>query len=310
MNIVITGGLGFIGQNLALNFKRKKSDWSITAIDWFENASEQEESLFDVVHHSCFADNDILEVYKNADVIIHLAAYTTVQESIHDPLRSLDNNVSKTIKVLDYLRNHSPDSKFIFASTGGAIIGDYDGSINEDIVARPLSPYGASKLAVEGLLSAYQGSFGLKYASMRFSNVYGPNSFRKSSVIAAYCKMYLNDGTLQVNGDGKQTRDYIFVDDVCEAIYQVITKNGEGVYQLGTGIGTSINDIVQIFGRIYPDQQIKTINAPALKGEVRHNKADISHIKQSLGFEPRYDVETGVRETLEWFQKQSDTSNR
>jgi len=302
MRIVITGGLGFIGQNLAINFKRKHSDWNITAIDWFEDADKSEKELFDDVKHCCYSDEASFNIIKGADVVIHLAAHTTVQESINDPMRSWSNNVDKTIQLLEFLRKESLETKLIFASTGGAIIGDYDDSINEEIVARPLSPYGASKLAVEGLLSAYNGSYGLKSASMRFSNVYGPNSKRKGSVVAAFCKMYLKDGVLQVNGDGKQTRDYIFVDDICEAIYKTIVQKGEGVFQLGTGIGTSINEIVEEFKNLDLDKDVKILNSPALNGEVRHNKADISHIKETLGFEPKHSIRSGLVETLKWFK--------
>jgi len=306
MRVLITGGLGFIGQNLALHLRRNNPSWEISAIDWFDGASEAEEEIFNVVHKHCFASDEIMSKYNDVDVIIHLAAYTTVQESISDPLRSLDNNVIKTIKLLEYVRHNSPHTKIIFASTGGAIIGEYDGKINEQIAARPLSPYGASKLAVEGLLSAYNGSFGVSSASMRFSNVYGPNSFRKSSVIAAFCKSYLKEGKIQINGDGQQTRDYIYVDDISEAILQVILQDEQGVFQLGTGIGTSILELARIFQDIDADKNIELDYAQALSGEVRHNKADISHIQKTLGFEPKIKIEQGIYNTLNWFKKMDD----
>ncbi len=303
MRILITGGLGFIGRNLAMYFRRHHPKWEIVAIDWFDNASEEEKAHFDVVHKSCFAADEILAEYEGVDVIIHLAAYTTVQESIADPVRTLDNNIIKTIKLLEHIRNRTTGTKIIFASTGGAIIGDYDGSINEKIAAQPLSPYGASKLAVEGLLSAYKGSFGIKYASMRFSNVYGPNSYRKKSVVATFCKMYLNEGKLQINGDGLQTRDYIYIDDISEAILQVILQDGQGVFQLGTGIATSILEIAKLFQNLDLTQEIDLVFAPSLGGEVRHNKTDINHVRNTLGFEPEFKVEQGIRKTLYWFKE-------
>lgn len=302
MRVLVTGGLGFIGQNLAIHLRRVEKDVKLVAIDWFKEASESEKALFDDVHISCFADDKVMELYRDADVVVHLAAYTTVQESIVDPLRSFDNNVVKTQKLLEFLRLNAPDTKVVFASTGGAIIGDYDGAINEDIAANPLSPYGANKLAVEGLLSAYRGSYGLSSASMRFSNVYGPNSWRKGSVISAFCKMYLQDGKLRINGDGLQTRDYIYVDDISDAITRVIQQDGQGVFQLGTGIGTSILEIADIFLSLDSARKIKLVHVDALPGEVRHNKADISRIRNQLGFNPTYSVERGIRETVEWFE--------
>ena len=301
MRVLVTGGLGFIGQNLAIHLRRVEKDVKLVALDWFEGASDAEKALFDEVHISCFADDKVMDLYRDADVVVHLAAYTTVQESIVDPLRSFDNNVVKTQKLLEFLRLNAPNTKVVFASTGGAIIGDYDGAINESIAANPLSPYGANKLAVEGLLSAYRGSYGLSSASMRFSNVYGPNSWRKSSVISAFCKMYLQDGKLQINGDGLQTRDYIYVDDISDAITRVIQQDGQGIFQLGTGIGTSILEIADIFLSLDPARKIELVHVDALPGEVRHNKADISRIRNELGFNPTYSVERGIRETIEWF---------
>lgn len=304
MRIIIVGGLGFIGQNLARHLRHVDESFELIAIDWFEDATDTERSLFDDVHTVCFADDTVMPLYTSADVIIHLAAYTTVQESIVSPLRSFDNNVIKTLKILEFLRLNSPNTKIIFASTGGAIIGDYEGPINEKIAANPLSPYGASKLAVEGLLSAYRGSYGLNSASIRFSNVYGPYSSRKGSVIAAFCKMYIEDSRLKINGDGMQTRDYIYVDDVSDAIVRVIRQDGQGVFQLGTGIGTSILEIADIFRTLDPKRKISLQHVEALSGEVRHNKADIRRIRDELGFQPRFSVEKGIQKTMEWFEDQ------
>lgn len=303
MRVLITGGLGFIGQNLATYLRRLDKETTLVALDWFSGATKAEKALFDEVHIRCFADDAVMELYRNADVVVHLAAYTTVQESIAEPLRSFENNVVKTQKMLEFLRLNAPDTKVIFASTGGAIIGDYDGAINESIAANPLSPYGANKLAVEGLLSAYREAYGLRSASLRFSNVYGPNSWRKSSVISAFCKMYLKDGRLKLNGDGLQTRDYIYVDDISDAIGRVILQDAQGVFQLGTGVGTSILEIANIFMTLDQSRQIEMFHVDALRGEVRHNKADIGRARSELGFEPAYSVERGLRKTVAWFKQ-------
>lgn len=303
MRIVLTGGLGFIGQNLSRHLRTRLPGVDLTAIDWFESAAEDERVSFDHVLCDCFASAQALERYEDADVVVHLAARTTVQESIDNPLATFDQNVVKTQAVLEHLRLRVPKAKFIFASTGGAIIGDYDGAINEQVNPRPLSPYGASKLAVEGLLSAYQGSYGLRSASMRFSNVYGPNSRRKSSVVAAFCKQIAQDNTVRINGDGEQTRDYIFVQDIAEAITRVIeVPEATGVFQLGTGTGTSINSLVGIFQQVLSDNPPAILPAPALRGEVRHNRCDITRIRTELGFTPQWSLPDGVRATLDWFE--------
>ncbi len=304
MRVLMTGGLGFIGRNLAAYLRRVEKDVTLVALDWFDGASDAEKALFDEVYIGCFAQDDMLALYCQADVVVHLAAYTTVQESIDDPLRSFDNNVVKTQKMLEFLRLNAPGAKVVFASTGGAIIGDYDGAINETVSAKPLSPYGAHKLAVEGLLSAYRGSYGLSSASLRFSNVYGPNSRRKTSVIPAFCKMYFQHNRLKINGDGLQTRDYIYVDDISDAITRVIQQDAQGVFQLGTGKGTSILEIAKIFLSYDPRREVELVHARAMQGEVRHNRADISRAQRELGFVPAYTLNRGIPKTLKWFESQ------
>lgn len=303
MKIVITGGLGFVGKNFALYLKRLNENHELHSIDWYDAAPQGDHDLYASSHVCCFASDAAKPVYEGADVVLHLAATTTVQESIQDPFRSFNNNVIKTQVLLDHLRDVAPKAHFVFASTGGAIIGEYDGAINEGIPPRPVSPYGATKLAVEGLLSAYTGSFGMPSAAMRFSNVYGPNSERKSSVVAMFCKNYMASGRLQVNGDGKQTRDYIYIDDICQAIWKTIQTGGTGPFQLGTGVGTSINELVEILKAVDPSKPLEIVNAPDLPGEVKHNVCDITRARTELGFAPEYDLKRGVDETLAWFQK-------
>lgn len=302
MRVVLTGGLGFVGQNLAIHLRKTHPGVHLTAVDWFDAPRADETALFDTVHKACFSSDSAKDLFRDADVVVHLAARTTVQESIDDPMATFEQNVVKTQHLLEFLRLNAPGAKFIFASTGGAIIGDYDGAIDEEVCARPLSPYGASKLAVEGLLSAYRGSYGLSSASMRFSNVYGPNSLRKGSVVATFCKMYMKDGTLQVNGDGQQTRDYIYIADIADAIARVIDQDAQGVFQLGTGTGTSILDLVDVFKRVRTDVPPTVAFAPALNGEVRHNRANIAKIRNQLGFAPAWSLEDGVKATLDWFE--------
>ncbi len=302
MRIVVTGGMGFIGQNLARYLRQNCPDVHLTSIDWFEGADVAEKAAFDEAYVSCFSDDRIMDLYRSADILIHLAAYSTVQGSIADPQRCFLNNVVKTNALLEFLRLNTPDTKVIFASSGGAILGNQTGAIHENLPAKPLSPYGASKLAVEGLLSAYTGSYGMSTASLRFSNVYGPHSLRQDSVITRFCKSYLTDGRLQVFGDGKQTRDYMYVDDVSEAVLRVIQKDIRGTYQLGTGTATSVLDLVRIFQSLGKNNSVRIEHYKPLPGEVRHNRADITRMKQDIGFVPSTTVEQGIHMTLAWLQ--------
>ncbi|THH38044.1 NAD-dependent epimerase/dehydratase family protein [Aliishimia ponticola] len=303
MKIVITGGLGFVGKNFALYMRKIGAQHELHSVDWFADAPQADHDLFTSSTIADFASDEAKPVFEGADVVVHLAAATTVQESIQDPYRSFNNNVIKTQALLDHLRDVAPNAHFVFASTGGAIIGEHDGAINESIPARPVSPYGATKLAVEGLLSAYTGSFGMPTAAMRFSNVYGPNSERKTSVVAVFCKNYMQTGRLQINGDGLQTRDYIYIDDICQALWKTIEKRATGPFQLGTGVGTSILELVEILKAVDPAKELEIVHAPDLQGEVKHNVCDITRARTVLGFEPEYDLKRGVDETLAWFKR-------
>ena len=302
LKIVVTGGLGFIGRAFAAHMRKINSPHEIHSVDWGASVSAYDRALFDSCHDCCFSIERAKPAYANADVVLHLAATTTVQESIAKPEQSFLNNVVKTQRLLDHLRTTSPNAHFVFSSTGGAIIGNHQGAINERIAPRPVSPYGASKLAVEGLLSSYAGSFGMKATSLRFSNVYGPFSERKASIIATYCKAYLESRPLWMNGDGNQTRDFIYVDDVCRAIHRVIETEALGVFQLGTGIGTSICDVIKVFQAIDPRKQTTVLTRDELPGEVRHNVCDIQKAKDQLGFSPKVILADGIKRTLSWFQ--------
>lgn len=307
MNIVITGGLGFIGRNLARYIRRQTNDASVHCVDWFAQAARSDRDGFDSCMTACFAAPEAAELYRSADVVVHLAATTTVQDSVRNPAQSFENNVVKSQRLLEHLRKVAPGCHVVFASTGGAIIGDYDGAIHEDVAARPVSPYGATKLAVEGLLSAYAGSYGMATAALRFSNVYGPHSERKTSVVAEFCKAYLGNGELRINGDGAQTRDYIYVDDICQAIWRTISRRATGVFQLGTGVGTSILDLVDTLRSLDPRKPLQIRHGPSLDGEVRHNVCNIGHARRTLGFSPKYTLRDGVGETLAWFNSLSTT---
>ncbi|MEP4197313.1 MAG: NAD-dependent epimerase/dehydratase family protein [Aliishimia sp.] len=302
MKIVITGGLGFIGKNFALYMQNVAPEYDLHCVDWLRSPKSTDLDLFTSVLSEDFASNSAKSLFTDADVVVHLAATTTVQESIQNPFGSFDNNVIKTQLLLEHLRFAAPNGHFIFASTGGAIIGAYDGPIHEGIPPMPVSPYGATKLAVEGMLSAYTGSFGMKTAALRFSNVYGPNSRHKTSVVSTFCRDYLDAGRLTVNGDGLQTRDYVYVEDICQAIWKTIKTHATGPFQLGTGVATSILDLIQTLKSHDPGREIDVVHSEGLRGEVKHNVCDISLARRKLSFAPKYDLDRGLSETMKWFE--------
>lgn len=256
--MVVIGGRGFIGTNL---------------IEKYQGSS------FDIVD-----DQDILNKHAVSNInddIIHLAAIPGIQECIEHPSNAFDVNVRGTINLLESVRFSG--KKLIFASSAACE------NIN--------NPYAASKRACELFLQAYNEAYGIKTISLRFSNIYGPHSMHKNSVIAKMCKDALTGGTITVYGN--PTRDFIHVSDICEAIIKAIRSGFTGILDVGTGIGTSINDIAEII------QKKTSCMIEYKKG--RENEAEqsilsINETAQILEWEPKISVIDGVEETLEWFR--------
>jgi UDP-glucose 4-epimerase len=243
------------------------------------------------------------DIAKGADVVVHLAAHTRVIESISDPDLNFDVNVLGTKNVLQACRDAGVQ-KLVFASTGGAILGDQKPPVHEEMAPRPLSPYGAGKLAGEAYCSAFAGSFGLNTVALRFSNVYGPFSYHKGSVIAQFFRDLLQGRPLIVYGDGSQTRDFVFVEDLVEAVLlaEHIDTPGD-VFQIASGRETSLNELIALIRQLAPDRDLNIRHEPARNGEVSRNYAKIEKARKALGYEPRVSLEEGLRRTWDWFNR-------
>lgn len=307
MKIVITGALGLIGQNLAHVIRKSNLTAYLTSIDWLPYPHSGEIDPFDEHISACFASPVALEAYRNADVIIHLAASVSVQESVDKPLETFHNNATKILSMMEFLRSNGLSPRIIFASTGGAIVGDHDGPIDETTPAHPKSPYGASKLAAEAILDSFSRSYGFSCASLRFSNVYGPRGPRAQNVISLFCESALSTGTLRITGDGEQTRDFIYSEDICAAILGFITSTHTGVFQLGTEIVTSINQLADIFRDAAPTSALTVSHVDGLAAEVRHNVSNTQKLRDTVGFAPKTSVQEGVIATLEWYRINYDS---
>jgi UDP-glucose 4-epimerase len=302
MKILITGGLGFIGSNLIR--KANVAGYSdITVLDNELIGREKHIEGFsaNLVKASLSDDAKVDELVSDHDVIVHLAADTTVIGSIENPQYNFDTNVISTFSLLEKMRIHGK-KRLLFASTGGAITGEAEPPLDENMPARPLSPYGASKLAGEGYLSAYSGSFGLQTCAFRFSNVFGPGSFHKGSVVAAYFKSILNGKPLLVYGDGEQTRDFIYVDDICDLLVKSFDTEYSGVYQLGSGTPTSVNELINKIESVVGSENMPEVAfKPKRAGEVEKTYCDISKARAEIGYDPQVSLENGLETTWEWF---------
>lgn len=302
--ILITGGCGFIGRNLVETLHRKEN-FEIRVLD---NESVGTRSVLDGFDVD-FVAGDVADAatvshaLRDVDSVVHLAAHTSVIESVESPERGFLSNAVGTFNLLCCMREAGV-RRIVNASTGGAILGSINPPAHEGMPPMPLSPYGASKLAAEGYCSAFGESYGLLPISLRFSNVYGPHSGQKKSVVSSYIRAIMQTRSVVIFGDGSQSRDFVFVDDICNAIVSAITSQQTGVFQLGSGVPTSIVDLVSQLKRI-AGSSLEVVYQPARKGEVPHTWCDISKARNHLGYEPATPLECGLRKTWDWFLNQS-----
>jgi UDP-glucose 4-epimerase len=301
--LLVTGGAGFIGANL-VDELRRAGGYDITVVDNESTGSlERIAAPGLTTMRGDIRDAAVLrQALAGVDTVIHLAADTRVIDSISNPAHNFDVNVVGSFHLLGLARDAGV-ACFVNASTGGAILGDAPSPVHEDLPARPLSPYGASKLAVEGYCSAFAASYGMKSASLRFSNVYGPRSFHKGSVIAHYFKRLLKDDEIVVFGDGSQVRDFLFVGDLVRGVRTVIDSGISGVYQLGSGRPTTLNELIAAIRRTVADDVQVRVRFEAFRpGEVHTTWCDISKARSAFGFHPTTCLEDGLRTTWGWFR--------
>lgn len=320
-NWLITGGCGFLGRNL---IKQLDDEINIRIIDNFSVGKPEDLSYtgkdYDLVteenldwnaHKIQIVEGNILnedlanKVCKSADVVVHFAANTGVGPSVEDPRMDCHNNVIGTFNYLEACRNNKVAS-FVFASSG-APIGECEPPIHEELACHPVSPYGASKLAGEAYCSAYYRSFGLNTVCLRFGNVYGPGSTHKSSVVAKFIRKILNEEELEIYGDGSQTRDFIYVEDLCRAVKLSASKDvGGEVFQIATNRETTVNELTEQMLTNFEERgynQIKVSFGPKRVGDVMRNFSDTSKAKQILNWECQFDLSQGLNKTIDWFIK-------
>lgn len=297
MKYLITGGAGFIGTNLVQALLAMEHEVKVIDHDP-KNAVGVPITMIDI------ADPMMYILMADADVVIHLAAQTGVAPSVEEPKLDMKVNVNGTVNVLEAAATNGV-KRFILASSG-TVLGNAPPPFREDLPTRPTSPYGASKLAGEAYCSAFYNTFGLETVVLRFSNVYGPWAWHKKNLFIEFIKAATKEKALHIFGDGNQTRDFIYIKDLIQAIILASTVEGIGgeVFQVASGKETSILDFLETMRGISLEliaQDVEWTHEPPRAGEAKRSYADISKAKKILGFEPRYDLITGMTETFDWY---------
>ena len=298
---LITGGAGFIGRNLAARLRQNEE----ACVRVFDTQKGDGSPIFDNGTVE-FLVGDILDTealeraLAGVDHIIHLAAFTGVRPSLADPLATININVTGSINVLEAARRGGVSS-VVLASTAGAIMGDRPPPITEDMAPAPTSPYGSSKLAMEAYASSYAAAYGLPVTCLRFANVYGPYSGNKGGIVTAAIKAAATDGTLTVYGDGRQTRDFVYVGDVCDAILTACERLAHGqAIQIGSGVGTSVLGLIAAVEEV-TGRKVQVTHGPANTGEVRNVWCDVSKAAEILAWHPQTNLHEGLKQTAHWF---------
>lgn len=305
MRILVTGGCGFVGANLVRVLTERALARSIRVVD--DESSGRRDAI--APYGVEFVPGDVRDAalmrrsLRDVDTVVHLAADTRVMDSIEDPARNFDVNVVGTFRLLAAMREMGT-ARLVNASTGGAILGEAPPPVHEGMAPRPASPYGAAKASAEAWCSAFAGSYGIASVSLRFSNVYGPLSFHKGSVVAAFMRRILRGAPLVVYGDGSQVRDFVYVDDLCEGIVAAMTTPGApGVVQLGSGSGTSVGRLIEEIAKVTgPGFRPRIDYEPFRAGEVRRTWTDVTRAREALGWVPRTSLPEGLARTWAWFR--------
>jgi UDP-glucose 4-epimerase len=302
MRTLVTGGCGFIGANLVAMLVERGAQ--VRVLDDCSAAGPErlDTARVEVLQGDVRDAAAVARAMDGVDAVVHLAARGNVADSVADPLSNFDINARGTLVVL-HEAVRAEVGRFVFASTGGALIGDAPPPVDESSVPRPISPYGASKLSGEGYCQAFRGSYGLPTVMLRFANVYGPRSEHKKGAVTVFIRRALAGEPLTIYGDGNATRDFIHVDDLCAGIHAALeTPAAEGVLHLASERETTIAELARlILDAAGADVPIEHL--PRRRGEVERNFAIARHAAEVLGFEAAIGLEEGLASTVEWFRR-------
>lgn len=307
--IVVTGGAGFIGSHLVDNLILK--GYNVKVIDnlsqgLLENIKKHiTNDKFEFIKEDIQNKEKINKALNGADVVIHLAAVVSVIRSIKEPELVNSVNVTGTLNVLNACVKQNV-KRFIFASSAAVYGGNVNLPVKVECAVNPLSPYAASKAAGEAYCKAYFDSFGLETIILRFMNIYGTrrSTGLYSGVMIKFAEAITKKEPLTIFGDGYQSRDFTYVNDVVNAIILAINKEdakGE-TFNIGTGTPTTINELANKFIKITKNSNQKIMYTDPRKGEIRHSYADISKTKKILGYEPKTNQEEALRDFIDWYK--------
>lgn len=303
---VVTGGAGFIGSHLAEELAQR--DYSLTIID--DLSSGKLANLDAVLKNpnvkfvkGSITDLQLLQkLFTGSDYVFHLAAFVSVPRSMEEPRLCHDTNVTGTLNVLLAARDNNV--KRLVNASSCAIYGDAPGlPKKENMPVNPLSPYAVTKFAAEHYCEIFQKAYQLSTVSLRYFNIYGPQQSPDSDYAAAipkFIKIALAGKTLEIFGDGKATRDYVYVKDAVNAYILAAENDITGVINIGSGKTVTTNELAKLVNKL-TGNTVAPVHKPPRAGDILHSRSDTAKAK-ALGYRPRYTLEAGVKETIRYMQ--------
>jgi UDP-glucose 4-epimerase len=311
---LVTGAAGFIGSHVADLLL--DSGYQVEIIDDLSSGRRGNIPSGAVLHEVSVVSREAARVVAEGafDVIVHLAAQIDVRISVADPILDARTNILGTVNLLEAVRASGRKTRVVFTSTGGAIYGDFNSPPNVETYSKdPESPYAISKLAAEYYLAYYDRLLGIEHVAVRFGNVYGPRQdpHGEAGVVAIFCNRIIGRQPLTVYGEGRQTRDYVYVGDVAAAVFAAATRDlpemnrlDSRSFNIGTGIGTSVLDLAATLQRV-AGSNVEIVFAPRRQGEQQESFLDITKARSELGWRPETSLKEGLSKTYAWAEAEA-----
>ena len=305
MKILVTGGAGFIGSHVVDLYL--EHGHQVAVVDDLSTGHRRNLNPRATFYDADIRSPEMASIFEleRPEIVNHHAAQMDVRRSVEEPVLDADVNILGSLNLLECSRKYGVQ-RVLYISTGGAVYGEPEYlPCDESHPINPICQYGASKHTVEHYLFMYRLNYGLEYTVLRYPNVYGPrqDAHGEAGVVAIFTGLMLADGPVIINGDGDQVRDFVYVGDCAQANLQALRKaDGSGIYNLGTGTGTSVNEVFRSL-MVITGYRREPVHGPAKLGETRRIYLDASKAARELGWSPRIGLEEGLRETVRHFQQ-------
>jgi len=302
MKVLVTGGAGFIGSHLV--DRLIKEDHKVVVVDNLSTGKKENLNPKARFYQIDIQDPEIPQIFQKEkpEVVFHFAAQIDVRKSVKDPMSDAKVNILGSLNLLGNCKKYKV-KKFIFASSVGVYGEPKTLPVKENHPLNPIAPYPVTKLAIEKYLNYFQTQ-GLDFVSLRYSNIYGPrqSSGGEGGVVAIFIDKILKGERPIIFGNGKQTRDFLYVDDAVKAAILALNAPSSSIYNVGTNKEITINDLLELLSKILK-VKVKPIFQSLRQGEIIKSRVDYSKAKKELNWQPKYNLEEGLKETVKWFKE-------